>query len=153
MCWGVSSECQLTLSPQLHLPLPLLNTYREVGWALALGLGWDSYSMHKWAAEFRTPLWESICSCSFTVCLCCVWLSPISSENKLFADLPSGVASHLKRELSDRAIWFRKMDHFSGGKTITFHLLTFALFYYAQPAATHPHSCLCTLGIELNLLL
>lgn len=147
MCWGVSSECQLTLSSQLHLPLPLLNIHSEVGLALALTLCWAKDSTHKWGAGFKTPQWDSICSCSYALCLCCVWHSPISSENKPFADLPSGVASHMKQQLSDRAIWFGKMDHFGGGKTISFHLLTFILFYYTQPAATHSRCCLCTLRI------
>lgn len=146
MCWAVSSECQLTLSPQLHLPLPLLNTYREEGWALALRLCWAKDSMHKWAAEYRTPLHDSICYCYYAACLCCVWHSPISSESKPFVDLPSGVASHRKQELSDRAIWFRKVDPFSGSKTISFQFLTFTLFYYAQPAATHPSPLLVHFG-------
>lgn len=55
----------MSADTQLYLPLPLLNTYSEVGWALALRLCWAKDSMHKLGAGFKTfALVLMLCACA-----------------------------------------------------------------------------------------
>lgn len=137
-------------SPDLYLTLPLPNPSRlprEVAGALALSVWQTKDAMYRWVTELKSTLWDSICSCFHAVNLRYLRHLPISLENKPFADPPYGVASYLKWEHCDRPIWFRKIDHFNGVKTISFNLLTFTLFYYwgvLVPASSHTPTQLLT---------
>lgn len=126
--WAVTASWHC---PELYLTLPLPNPDRlslEVAWALSLSLWWAKDRIYKRVTEFKSTLWDRICSCFYAVCLCYVWHLPNSPEKTLLLTC-NGIPSCLKWKRSDWAIWFRKIDHFNGVKNISFDILTFTLFY------------------------